>query len=158
MCARPKSGVFASCRVLQMFLSRRARLMRAEDEGTPSVDVLCLLQPAVHLVALKTVQDSYKSESAVEGDLMVRALRDTSKPSRHMAKVLRTKWKVSWGTVSVMQNVVAMLRPSDSSVASAMFARTVFAHQCQRLYISLGMQLRTKLVSVLSPAQLSVQS
>ena len=151
-------------------------MIRAEDEGVPSPDVLRLLQPDVYFVVLKTVRDSYKSKSAVEGDQMV--------PSRHMAKVLRTKLKATRGTASVMQNVVAALHratfarrssvadavadvvanvcPSvqfarrqrlqnvvaDSSVASATFARTVFAHQWQRWYISLGMQLRAKLVSV----------
>ena len=47
--------------------------------------------------------------------------------------------------------------PSKPRVASAMFARAVFAHKWQRRYINLGAELRDTSVALLNAAKMSTQ-
>ena len=82
MCARFKSGVFASC-ALQiedtagLSLSRRARVIRPRRESAPAFNVMSSLQPKVYLDLLQSVLRAYGLESAIGGAHMVDTLRDT---------------------------------------------------------------------------------
>ena len=68
-----------------MFLSNRARVVCAKEEGVPAEDVLRLVRPTNYVQVLEDVEASFASQAAYESLAFVRMMSDKWEGPTHPA-------------------------------------------------------------------------
>ena len=138
-----------------MSLRRRARTIRAEEEGVPAADELRFVPPPAYLKVLQKVRAAFDVPGANEGFELVRVIPGFPPSSRAAAQRAHDKG-VPDGSGRALQNYVFKSVYLQEEVRSAAFQLSIPAHKLQRGRVCLGLQMCETLVSILQQPGLSV--
>ena len=142
-----------------MFLSHRARVVRAQDKGGPAEDVLRIDHPKNYIKVSGDAKQTFSSKAADEGIAFVKMASDQWKgPARPAFRwkrdvsVNNTGPRVSDRATGVIASVVDVVDAIKDSRRQAVFGRKVLTFHMRATYLEMASKLRKTLAPLLPEA------
>ena len=139
-----------------MFLSHRARVVSAKENGVPAEDVLRLVRPREYVPVLAYVKAAFASKAADEGIAFVRMMSNHWKGPVHPAFTWQHEVsssndgpRVSTRAAGVIKSVKDVVDTIKDECREAVFGKKVLAFRMRKMYIDLATSLCTTLVPIL---------
>ena len=136
-----------------MFLSHRARVVSAKEDGVPAEDVLRLVHPKEYVPVLAHVKAAFASKAADEGIAFVRMMSNRWKGPVHPAFTWQNDVmssnngpRVSTRAAGVIKSVKDVMDTIKDDCREAVFGKKVLAFRMRAMYIDLAVDLCATLV------------
>ena len=133
-----------------MFLSHRARVVSAKENGVPAEDVLRLVHPKEYVPVLEYVKTAFASKAADEGIAFVRMMSKHWKGPVHPAFTWKKKVSssndgppVSTRAAGVIKSVKDVVDTIKDECREAVFGKKILAFRVRKMYIELATSLCT---------------
>ena len=142
-----------------MFLSHRARVVRAQEEGAPAEDVLRIVRPMNYVEVSDEMRQAFSSQAANKGIAFVKMMSNKWRGPVHPA--FRWKRAVSennprprvsdWAT-GVLAGAVDVVDTIKDSRRRAVFGRKVLTSHARAMYLEMASKMRKTQVPLLLKA------
>ena len=137
-----------------MFLSNRARIVCAKEQGVPAEDVLRLAHPKNYVKVLEDVKKGFSSKAADEGLTFARMMSSKwegpVRPAFGWKRELSATHdgqQVSDRATGVIKSVVGVIDTIKDSCRKAAFGRKLLSFRVRAMYLGLA----SKLCKTLAP-------
>ena len=124
-----------------MSLPRCARLIRAQGEGAPAVDMLRSVPQPAYLAVLRKVRAAFDGPGANAGSELARALSGFPPIARAAPQWARDKC-ASDESGRALQNFAFAMEALNEKVRSAAPQRRILVRKMQLWYVGLGLEMR----------------
>ena len=135
-----------------MFLSHRARVARAQEEGVPAEDVLRIVRPKNYVEVLGDVEQAFSSKAAAAGTAFVKMMSDKwNGPARPAFRWKRdvsennSGPRVSGRAAGVLAGVAAVVGAIKDSRRQAVFGGKVLTFHMRAMYLEMASKMRKTL-------------